>query len=151
MRKFIEKLREDKGFTLAELLIVVAIIAVLAAIAIPVFTTQLEKAREGTDLSNIRSAYAEAAMCVVNGTTTSPGNSAVASGAITPADTNSDGIIDKVTIAGFPISQTVAGWTIDTSNVGGYTGLADAWKPTKGTVAIVFTFGTDGKLTSIGV
>ena len=29
-----------KGFTLAELLIVVAIIAVLVAIAIPVFTTQ---------------------------------------------------------------------------------------------------------------
>ena len=48
-----------KGFTLAELLIVVAIIAVLVAIAIPVFTAQLEKAREATDLSNIRAAYAE--------------------------------------------------------------------------------------------
>ena len=34
--------------------------AVLTAIAIPVFTTQLEKSREATDLSNIRSAYAEA-------------------------------------------------------------------------------------------
>ena len=49
-----------KGFTLAELLIVVAIIAVLVAIAIPVFTTQLERSREATDISNIRSAYAEA-------------------------------------------------------------------------------------------
>ena len=48
-----------KGFTLAELLIVVAIIAVLVAIAIPVFTSQLEKSREATDLANIRSAYAE--------------------------------------------------------------------------------------------
>lgn len=47
-----------KGFTLAELLIVVAIIAVLVAIAIPVFTTQLEKSREATDLANVRSAYA---------------------------------------------------------------------------------------------
>ena len=37
-----------KGFTLAELLIVVAIIAVLVAIAIPVFTSQLEKSRQGT-------------------------------------------------------------------------------------------------------
>lgn len=48
-----------KGFTLAELLIVVAIIAVLVAIAIPVFTTQLEKAREATDAANLRAAYAE--------------------------------------------------------------------------------------------
>gem|GEM_PF-2405433 len=34
--------------------------AVLVAIAIPVFTSQLEKSREATDISNIRSAYAEA-------------------------------------------------------------------------------------------
>ena len=31
----------------------------LTAIAIPVFTTQLEKSREATDLANLRSAYAE--------------------------------------------------------------------------------------------
>ena len=52
--------KNNKGFTLAELLIVVSIIAVLVAIAIPVFTTQLERSREATDLSNIRAAYAEA-------------------------------------------------------------------------------------------
>lgn len=51
--------RNKKGFTLAELLIVVAIIAVLVAIAIPTFTAQLEKSREGVDAANIRSAYAE--------------------------------------------------------------------------------------------
>ena len=51
--------KNNKGFTLAELLIVVAIIAVLVAIAIPVFTTQLEKAREATDIANVRSAYAD--------------------------------------------------------------------------------------------
>ncbi len=48
-----------KGFTLAELLIVVAIIAVLVAISIPVFSSQLEKAREATDAANLRAAYAE--------------------------------------------------------------------------------------------
>ena len=51
--------KNNKGFTLAELLIVVAIIAVLVAIAIPVFTSQLEKSREATDMANVRSAYAE--------------------------------------------------------------------------------------------
>ncbi len=50
--------KNNKGFTLAELLIVVAIIAVLVAIAIPVFTTQLERSREATDIANVRSAYA---------------------------------------------------------------------------------------------
>ena len=48
-----------KGFTLAELLIVVAIIAVLTAIAIPVFAAQLHKSQDATDLANIRSYYAE--------------------------------------------------------------------------------------------
>jgi len=52
-------MRKNKGFTLAELLIVVAIIAVLVAISIPIFTTKLEKSREATDAANIRSAYAE--------------------------------------------------------------------------------------------
>ena len=53
------KKNNNRGFTLAELLIVVAIIAVLTAIAIPVFTSQLEKSRESVDLSNVRAAYAE--------------------------------------------------------------------------------------------
>lgn len=54
-----KKLRKnEKGFTLAELLIVVAIIGVLVAISIPIFTGQLEKAREATDAANIRAAYA---------------------------------------------------------------------------------------------
>lgn len=48
-----------KGFTLAELLIVVAIIAVLVAVAIPIFGSQLEKSREAADLANVRAAYAK--------------------------------------------------------------------------------------------
>ena len=51
--------KRKNGFTLAELLIVVAIIAVLVAVAIPIFNSQLEKSRESTDMSNIRVAYAE--------------------------------------------------------------------------------------------
>lgn len=51
--------KSREGFTLAELLIVVAIIAVLVAVAIPVFGSQLEKSREAADLANVRAAYAK--------------------------------------------------------------------------------------------
>ena len=51
--------RNSRGFTLAELLITVAIIGVLVAISIPVFASQTEKSREAADLSNVRAAYAE--------------------------------------------------------------------------------------------
>ncbi len=59
--------RKNKGFTLAELLIVVAIIGVLVAISIPVFNSQLEKSRQSTDLSNLRGAYAAAKVAELSG------------------------------------------------------------------------------------
>lgn len=61
------KKNNKKGFTLAELLIVVAIIAVLVAIAIPIFSSQLEKSRDATSVANMRSAYAEAQTCMLSG------------------------------------------------------------------------------------
>ena len=55
----LKKLNNKKGFTLMEMLIVVAIIAVLVAIAIPVFNGALTKSKEAADVANIRAAYAE--------------------------------------------------------------------------------------------
>ena len=50
-----------------EMLIVIAIIAVLIVIAIPVFASQLEKSREAADLANVRSAYAQVSAEVLLG------------------------------------------------------------------------------------
>lgn len=52
--------RSNNGFTLAELLIVVAIIGVLVTISIPIFIIQLRKARLATNKANARSGYAAA-------------------------------------------------------------------------------------------
>lgn len=52
-------MKRNRGFTLMEMLIVVAIIAVLAAIAIPVFNGSLHKAKVAADMANVRAYYAE--------------------------------------------------------------------------------------------
>ena len=71
-----KKAKENKkGFTLAELLIVVAIIAVLVAISIPIFTSQLEKSRDAVTMANVRAAYAEASAEVLTSQTAATGAS----------------------------------------------------------------------------
>ena len=56
------KLKKQGGFTLIEMLIVVAIIAILIAVSIPLIGNALEKARDATDQANERAAKAEAAI-----------------------------------------------------------------------------------------
>ena len=93
-----------KGFTLAELLIVVAIIGVLVAISIPIFTSQLEKAREATDMANIRSAYAECSSAVLTGESDKETGGAVLA---------SDG---SATVK-VKLTQTKAGWLSSNQDV----------------------------------
>ena len=84
--------KNQKGFTMAELLIVVAIIAVMVAIAIPTFTEQLERSREGVDLANLRNGYTEAKLAMMTGDKTA-----------------------KFFVYQFKVKQETANWTVDTS------------------------------------
>ena len=63
-------MKNKKGFTLMEMLIVVAIIVILVAISIPVFTSQLNNAQVATDEANLRAAKSIAAnQYLLDGTT----------------------------------------------------------------------------------
>lgn len=91
-----------------EMLIVIAIVAVLISVAVPVLSSQLERSREAVDLANVRSAYAQVSTEALLGNT-------------------------HVTVT-VNLKQKQAGWqSVDPVNIGGIVhfksgGNTDNWK-----------------------
>lgn len=126
----LKKFTNKKGFTLMEMLIVVAIIAVLVAIAIPTFASQLNKARVSTDEANIRSGYADVMLKILTADTD------VASATYTlKADGTTDGTADYKTKGDASSSTNI--------NIGGYT--VSGWGKEK---TVTYTV-TNNKITGI--
>lgn len=88
MMNKMRKMKNKKGFTLMEMLIVVAIIAILIAIAIPTFASSLNKARIATDEANIRSGYASVMVRVLD-----PDNALAAANTTVTYTLNKDGSV----------------------------------------------------------
>ncbi len=84
-----------------------AIIGVLVAISIPIFTAQLEKAREATDEANLRAAYAEVMSAALT-------ESAPTGGTMT--GTAGSRVFTSAPVA---IKQTQSGWQGSVDNIGG--------------------------------
>lgn len=102
-QKLSKKLKKTGGFTLIEMLIVVAIIAILVMVSIPLVSNSLDKAKTATDDANLRAAKAAAlAEYMLSeedpGTTEGTGNNVTAiyfynaaTGAVESANTNITG------------------------------------------------------------
>jgi prepilin-type N-terminal cleavage/methylation domain-containing protein len=83
--------KNEKGFTLMEMLIVVAIIAVLVAIAIPTFNASLTKAKQAADVANIRAYYALKQVDAITNSTSAKPDSSVTDGTTLAAKMKTDG------------------------------------------------------------
>ena len=137
-----KKLRKnEKGFTLAELLIVVAIIGVLVAISIPIFTSQLEKSRDAVTLANLRSAYAEAQASYL---TETAANDNVE---ITKGTTSK--VVETIAVKNVQSKGTVAKGVSDCSDLPFPATSLTAMDDTPGNYTVTFTYDANGKITKV--
>lgn len=118
MKGLLHKRITKKGFTLAELLIVVAILAILVAVSIPIFTSKLEDARKATDEANLRAAKALVANAIITddfpasqwkkmGTDAYAANYDAEKGVLVPSDTTVKGYGQDSGIPGETNDKTV--------------------------------------------
>ena len=137
-----------KGFTLAELLVVVAIIGVLVAISIPIFTAQLEKARDAVSVANLRTAYAEAQTLVLIGNNGEKSDKATLTIDTTKADAYYSVAVEGVDLVGTKDSDNWSGLAAElpfTTQLGAETGKDGKNK------TVTFNYDKDGVIKTVTI
>ena len=118
--------KAKKGFTLIELMIVVAIIGILAAIAIPRFAQMLEKSREGATKGNLAGIRSAVSIYYSEREGTWPGDLTTAFTSylypIPPAKASPCGNSTAVATAATPPNAMGTGWCFITDPAGVYAG-----------------------------
>ncbi|GEM_PF-6629707 len=106
-----KSIRNNKGFSLVELIVVVAIMAVLVGVTAPAMTRYIEKSRESTDLMNVRAAFSEVTAAV-----TTEDRTATYGKDNSPIYQNDDLYMIEV-----PLKQLGSGWSsaFETLSIGG--------------------------------
>ena len=107
----------------------------LVAIAIPVFTSQLEKSKEATDQSNIRAVYAE----VMTAALTDTGTTSDATANVTRTGSADGSFVWTATVT---LKQAQDGWQGAADEIGGID-VSGMTPKAGGTCTITYTQSTD--------
>lgn len=103
------KKSKKKGFTLIELIIVIAIIAILAAVAIPKFGEVRKNANEKSDIANAKTIANAATALIAEGEVVAPAQGKKKVLIISTADKNAEAGKIEGYIQSMPIPKSVTG------------------------------------------